>query len=232
MQNVGATIETGINDSVGTIKTGVLDGVTKIESSSKTIINQIETILREFLEEVERVTRDVVINKIVSFFTQIGDILNNAIVIPFKTLFEGLGSIFFSIFQILKKLADKIVGLPKCFPAYGLNAIIVTFNTMFNYGFTYVIKIISGMLSRLLPSFIMGFLRTLYNYITIVFNFVYSYTLGAIYKVVMKATGIDAWIQKCVSFDVDEQVDDMNNVFRNIANTFRHNFGNIPALRL
>jgi len=194
------TINSGVNNASTTIKTNISSGITDIKNTSADLTSQIDTKLSKFLKEVERVTNDAVISKLKGFFGQIKNILDKAIVHPFKTLFLGIGNIFFSIFNILKLIGDKITGLPGCVPAYMM------------YG---TINGISKFLRNSLPTFLMNAL-----------SFIYKYTIDVIFN----WTGINAWMNKCIMFDVDKEVNSMNNTFKEISNTFRDDFGNIPPI--
>jgi len=194
------TITSGVNKASDTIKTNVSKGVGEIQSTSANLTKEIDTKLSGFMKEVERVTKDVVIGKLKSFFDQIKNILDQAIVHPFKTLFLGIGNVFVSIFNILKLIGDKITGLPSCIPAYMI------------YG---TINGISTFLQSFLPTFLMDIL-----------SFFYKYTINVIFD----WTGINSWIDGCTSFNVDDEVNSMNNTFKNISNTFKSDFGNIPPI--
>ncbi len=195
------TITTGVNKASDTVKTNISKGVGDIQSTSANLTSEIDTKLSKFLKEVERVTNEAVIEKLKGFFGQIKNILDMAIVRPFKTLFLGIGNIFFSIFNILKLIGDKIVGLPGCVPAYMM------------YG---TINGVSKFLRSFLPNFLANAL-----------SFIYKYTINVIFN----WTGINAWMNKCIQFNVDKEVDSMNGTFKEISNTFRDSFGNIPPIK-
>jgi hypothetical protein len=194
------TITSGVNKASDTIKTNVSTGVNQIQATSANLTSEIDRKFSGFIKEVERVTKEVVIGKLKSFFSQIKNILDKAIVNPFKTLFLGIGDVFVSIFNILKLIGDKITSLPSCIPAYMI------------YG---TINGTSTFLRSFLPSFLMKGL-----------SFVYKYTIDVIFN----STGINSWLDSCTSFNVDDEVDNMDNTFKNISNTFRNDFGNIPSI--
>lgn len=194
------TITSGVNKASDNIKTNVTKGVGEIQSTSANLTKEIDTKLSGFMKEVERVTTEVVIGKLKSFFAQIKNILDKAIVNPFKTLFLGIGNVFVSIFNILKLIGDKITGLPNCIPAYMI------------YG---TINGISTFLRSFLPSFLMNIL-----------SFFYKYTINVIFD----WTGTNLWINRCTSFNVNNEVNNMNNTFKDISNTFKNDFGNIPPI--
>jgi archaellum component FlaC len=200
--NVGSTITNGINSSTNIIKSGVTSGVNDIKSTATNVTNQIDSKLSEFLKQVEDITKKVVLAKIMSFFEQIKYILDKAIVQPFQTLFFGIGTVFTSIFDIIKMIGDKIVGLPGCMPYYMIDAII---------------NGISGCLRYFLPKFIMSIL-----------SFIYDWTLNPI----LRWTRVSNSIDQCKSFNVNDKVEKMDGAFKDIANTFRKDFGQIPPLSL
>jgi len=202
IKDVGNTINDGINTSANVIKSGVTSGVNDIKNTAENITSEIDSKLKDFLKQVEDITKNVVLAKIMSFFNQIKYILDKAIVQPFKTLFFGIGTVFTAIFDIIKMVGDKIVGLPGCMPYYMTD------------GF---LNGISGGLRYFLPKFIMSIL-----------SFIYNWTLNPI----LRWTGVSKSIDKCKSFNVNDKVEKMDNAFKDIANTFRKDFGQIPPLTL
>lgn len=83
-----------INNISNTVKTDMNQGFDKVKNTTTEVTKEIEEKLVKFGKEVEQKTNDLVINKIKSFFEQLGNILEIVIVVPFKTLFIGIGDIF------------------------------------------------------------------------------------------------------------------------------------------
>jgi len=202
LEGVGKIVENGVVKTATEVKTGVESGVKDVKSSAIKITSEIDTKLKNFLKEVEDVTKNVVIAKILSFFDQLKNILDKAIVNPFKTLFIGIGSVFSEIFGIFRLIGDKIVNLPGCMTSYIIDG---------------TINSISSVLRSFLPAFIIKIL-----------SFIYNYTI----KLILNLTGYTTSIDQCKSFNINDKVNNINNTFKNISNTFRSDFGNIPPLKL
>jgi len=202
LEGVGKIVENGVVKTATEVKTGVESGVKEVKSTATRVTSEIDTKLKKFLNEVEDVTKNVVIAKILSFFDQLKNILDKAIVNPFKTLFIGIGNVFTEIFGILKMIGDKIVNLPGCMISYIIDS---------------TINAISSVLRSFLPAFIIKIL-----------SFIYNYTI----KLILNLTGYTTSIEQCKSFNINEKVNKINDKFKNISNTFKSDFGNIPPLKL
>jgi len=155
----------------------------------------------EFGKEVERKTNDLVINKIKSFFEQLGDILEIIIVVPFKTLFIGIGDIFLQVFAIIKMIGDKITSLPKCIFTYGIKSFSDSVQSIYRY---------------IMPTFIRNIITSIYN---LLFKWLVDYLL--------RIFGYTDAVRRCYEFNVDEKVDKMNDTLKNISRTFNSSFGKV-----
>ena len=118
-----------IPKEINNIKHDVTNSANKVQQVGNTITNEIDDKLSNFLKEVE----NLVINKIKSFFTQFGDILNDGLVNPIIVLFEGIGYIFLAIFGILQEIVNKIISIPNCIIIYIFGTIIDTLYAIYRY---------------------------------------------------------------------------------------------------
>ena len=186
-----------IPKEINNIKNDVTNSANKVQQVGNTITNEIDDKLTNFLKKVE----DLVINKIKSFFTQFGDILNDGLVNPIIVLFEGIGYIFLSIFGILQEIVNKIISLPSCIIIYIFGTIVDTLYAIYRY---------------ICPNFIRKYINYIYNIIIQPFiDFILTYT------------GFSSTINKCYSFNVNSKIDKMQNQFSKINTTFKNDFGKL-----
>jgi Skp family chaperone for outer membrane proteins len=187
-------------------------GVGQIENTATNITKQIDTKLDKFASTLERkilgqvralikTLETKLLGKIKDVFTQIGRVLNNAIVKPLLALFKGIGNIFIEIFNILKKIGFKIVSLPGCIIYYLINGII---------------DAIFGFLSWITPNFIEKPIVAIWNA-----------TIGALISWFLDWMGFIESSRKCYSFNINEEIGGMNKQLKNIETAFTKNFGNI-----
>jgi phage-related protein len=190
-----------INNTFNTVKTDMNQGFDKVKSTTTQVTKEIEDKLVKFGKEVEQKTNDLVINKIKSFFEQLGNILEIVIVVPFKTLFIGIGDIFLQIFAIIKMIGDKITSLPNCIFTYGIKSFTDSLQSIYRY---------------IIPTFIR-------NIITSIYNFLFKWLVDYILRVI----GYTDAVKRCYEFNVNDKVDNMNNTLKNISRTFNSSFGKV-----
>jgi hypothetical protein len=195
-----------VTDSVDSVKDEVTGGIKTIENTTVKIAGEIDDKLMKFLKEVERVTTEIVIGKITSFFKQLADIFNDGIIKPFKTLFYGIGNIFFTLFQILKMTADKIASLPKCILPYMFNGIL---------------DLIAGINRKIMPAFIRNITWK-----------IYQPTVGRVVDYAADMTGYTAAMNRCYAFDVNSKVDDMDHELNKISSAFENGFGKMDFTKI
>jgi hypothetical protein len=186
-----------IPKEINNIKNDVSNSVNKVEQVGNTITNEIDDKLTDFLTKVE----NLVINKIKSFFTQFGNILNDGLVNPIIVLFEGIGYMFLAIFDILKEIANKIISLPSCILIYMFGTIIDTLYAIYAY---------------ICPNFIRKYINYMYNII-----------IQPPIDFILKITGFSSTINKCYSFNVNSEINKMQNQFSKINTTFKNDFGKL-----
>ena len=186
-----------IPKEINNIKNDVSNSVNKVEQVGNTITNEIDDKLTSFLTKVE----NLVINKIKSFFTQFGNILNDGLVNPIIVLFEGIGYMFLAIFDILKEIANKIISLPSCILIYMFGTIIDTLYAIYAY---------------ICPNFIRKYINYMYNII-----------IQPPIDFILKITGFSSTINKCYSFNVNSEINKMQNQFSKINTTFKNDFGKL-----
>ena len=186
-----------IPKEINNIKNDVSNSVNKVEQVGNTITNEIDDKLTDFLTKVE----NLVINKIKSFFTQFGNILNDGLVNPIIVLFEGIGYMFLAIFDILKEITNKIISLPSCILIYMFGTIIDTLYAIYAY---------------ICPNFIRKYINYMYNII-----------IQPPIDFILKITGFSSTINKCYSFNVNSEINKMQNQFSKINTTFKNDFGKL-----
>jgi hypothetical protein len=186
-----------IPKEINNIKNDVSNSVNKVEQVGNTITNEIDDKLTSFLTKVE----NLVIDKIKSFFTQFGNILNDGLVNPIIVLFEGIGYMFLSIFGILKEIVNKIISLPSCILIYMFGTIIDTLYAIYAY---------------ICPNFIRKYI-----------NYIYNIIIQTPIDFILKFTGFSSTINKCYSFNVNSEIDKMQNQFSKINTTFKNDFGKL-----
>jgi hypothetical protein len=186
-----------IPKEINNIKNDVSNSVNKVEQVGNTITNEIDDKLTSFLTKVE----NLVINKIKSFFTQFGNILNDGLVNPIIVLFEGIGYMFLAIFDILKEIANKIISLPSCILIYMFGTIIDTLYAIYAY---------------ICPNFIRKYI-----------NYIYNIIIQPPIDFILKITGFSSTINKCYSFNVNSEINKMQNQFSKINTTFKNDFGKL-----
>jgi hypothetical protein len=186
-----------IPKEINNIKNDVTNSANKVQQVGNTITNEIDDKLSNFLKEVE----NLVINKIKSFFTQFGDILNDGLVNPIIVLFEGIGYIFLAIFGILQEIVNKIISIPNCIIIYIFGTIIDTLYAIYRY---------------ICPNFIRKYI-----------NYIYDIIIQPPIDFILKITGFSSTINKCYSFNVNSKIDKMQNQFSKINTTFKNDFGKL-----
>jgi predicted PurR-regulated permease PerM len=141
------------------------------------------------------------IGKLEKIFTQIPKALDKALVKPFLALFVGLGNVFVQLFNILKKIGNKIVSLPGCILYFVIN------NS---------VDATLAFISWLTP-----------NWIERPFKAIWKPTIGRIISWFLNWIGYSSSLRKCLAFNVNEELAKMGNNFKKIGKEFRKNFGKI-----
>lgn len=169
----------------------------KIPKQVNSVSDEIKKAPKQIISEVET----VVTKKLQSVFTQIGDIFMDGIVKPILAVFIGIQTIFVQIFNILKKIVDKIISLPSCMFTYLFKTIIDTFYSIYAY---------------IIPKFIRSPVSTIYNY-----------TLRFIVDPIAEYSGYNSSVRRCYGFNVDKEVDKMNQKLQDIDKSFKKDFGKL-----
>jgi hypothetical protein len=139
------------------------------------------------------------INKIKKFGENIGELIKGGIVTPFMTLFEAVGHMFVMTGNIAMKVIGKIKSLPNCSILY-----------MFQSVFAIVNKIYKG----ILPGFLKDIMST-----------IYKYTLKMPLESISDWIGLTDWWDKCLSFNVDDEVNSIRSKFEQVGPAFKNSFG-------
>lgn len=169
----------------------------KIPNQVNSVSKEIQNAPKQIISEVET----VVTKKLKSVFTQIGDIFMDGIVNPILTVFIGIQTIFIQIFNILKKIVDKIISLPSC---------------MFTYLFKTIIDTIYAIYASIIPRFIRSPIST-----------IYKYTLRFLVDPIAEYSGYNSSVKRCYGFNVDKEVGKMNEKLNDIDKSFKKDFGKL-----
>jgi predicted PurR-regulated permease PerM len=207
----------GITKSVNAIPNEINKVGTKLESQTKKMGKEIEDNTqkmgkeiednaKKMGKEIEAKTINVLVVKLKSIFTQLGDLFNDSIISPIITLINNIGNIFVQIFGILEEIGNKIVSLPGCLLTY---AITESLNTFFYF------------YRSILPKFIRDIFTNIYNY---TFKFVFDF-IGRI-------TGYDASYDRCYGFNISNEVNKINSNLTNINTAFKKDFGNLDFSKI
>ena len=167
---------------------------------------EIEEKTKKMGAEIEEKTVNIVVVKIKSIFTQLGDLFNDSIINPIITLFNNLGNIFIQIFGILQEIGNKIVSLPGCLLTYSITE---TLNTFFSF------------YRAIIPTFIRNIFSTIYKY---TFKFIFDF-IGSI-------TGYDKSHDRCYGFNISNEISNINSNLTNINKSFKKDFGNLDFSKI
>ena len=175
--------------------------VNSIGNTVNNLPKQIDNKMNSLGKQIEKNTVDFFEKKMKSIFTQLGDVFNKGLVEPMFSLIAGIGSIFVFLFQVLKIIVDKIISLPNCILFY-------VFGSIGSF---------SNMIYRsIMPKFIRNIIYT-----------IYSYTIKFIVDWIGFSTGYTKSSQKCYSFNVKDEISNMNDKFKKIDSNFKNNFGRL-----
>lgn len=148
---------------------------------------------------VKRITS--IEKKIKNIFKLIPRVLNNSIIKPLEALFKGIGNVFVQLYNILKKIINKIISLPGCILYYVIGT---TSSAIF------------GFISWLTPNWIERPIKRIWNA-----------TFGRILSWILKRIGYTDASRKCYAFNVSEEVNKMRNGFKKTTTAFKKGFGKI-----
>ena len=188
----------GLSDMSNTI-----DKLVSVADDIPKEINNIKNDVSNSVNKVEQVGNTITneIDDKLTFFTQFGNILNDGLVNPIIVLFEGIGYMFLAIFDILKEIANKIISLPSCILIYMFGTIIDTLYAIYAY---------------ICPNFIRKYI-----------NYIYNIIIQPPIDFILKITGFSSTINKCYSFNVNSEINKMQNQFSKINTTFKNDFGKL-----
>jgi phage-related protein len=176
----------------------IKDEVRDAKNQIKDIFAQLKGIPQLIIDKIEKKV-EWLIKKIKRFGENIGELIKGGIVTPFITLFEALGNMFVMIGDIALKVIDKIKSLPNCSILYMLQSV-----------FAVIDKVYKGILP--------GFLRD-------IMSTIYKYTLKIPLETISDWLRLTEWWDKCLSFNVDEEVNSIRDKFKEVGPAFRNSFG-------
>ena len=157
-----------------------------------------DTIKTELIDPIKEKLEGL-IRKIKQLGENIGEVIKGGIVTPFMTLFEAIGHMFVMTGNIAMKVIDKIKTLPNCSILYIFQSLFATINAIYKY-------------------FIPGFLES-------IFSTIYAYTLKIPLEYMSRLVGLDKWWDKCLSFNVDDEVNSIRDKFNEVGPAFKDSFG-------
>lgn len=205
IQKVG-NVANNLGKEVTNLGKTVSNGIKQAEKTTTKAVNQIDDKLKDFKNTVLKEANDLVIKKIENLFTGLGKVLNDGIVKPLIALFTGIGNIFMQLFEILKKMGYKIVSLPGCILFYLING---------------TVSSILGIISIFVPSWIERPIASIWNA-----------TFGKLIDWFLGLVGYTAASKKCYGFNVDEEIDNMNDSFKKIGKSFTKDFGRLDFKKI
>lgn len=191
-----------IPKEISSIKNEISDSTNVVKKS----VTQIDDKLDDFLKEVKKTTVDIVTEKITSVLKQIGDIFQTALINPIVVLFTGIGNIFVGIFGILREIGNKIVSLPGC---------------MITYLFTGIFDIFYSIYKAIMPQVIRNIISKIYN---ATLKYVVDWILGFI--------GYTDSARKCYKFDINGDINTIENSAKKIGDTFTSDFGRLDFSKI
>jgi len=219
IKNVGNDVK-NVSNSVGKSVTRVVDdtkniskeienkvnsAVKKIEKEGNRITNLIDDKFMWFIGEVEKSVKDIVNNKILGFFNELGRALERGLVDPIVVLFTGIGQVFVLLVDILMMIISKITSLPDCVPYYGWGA-----------G--------SGMAKKFMP----GWLNSIVGFFVSLGQWIVNLLKPLL---VLIGIDVDGWRKaikkKCYDFPAKRKTEEMENVMKKAGDHFIKNFGRI-----
>lgn len=169
----------------------------EIQNAPKQIINDVERVVTKKINEVE----NVFTKKIRSVLDQIVQIFMDAIVNPIISVFVGIKTIFVEIFNILKKITDKIITLPSCMTTYLTKTITDTIYAIY---------------ASIIPRIIRSPISTIYHY-----------TLRFPVDFIAERSGYNSSVKKCYGFNVNNEINNMNKKLNDINKAFTNDFGRL-----
>jgi len=187
------------------IENKVNSAVKKIEEEGNRITNLIDEKFMWFIKEVEKAVKDIVNNKILGFFNELGRALERGLVDPVVVLFTAIGQVFVLLGDIIMMIINKIISLPDCVPHYGWGA---------------------G--SQMAKKFMPGWLNSIVDFFTSLGQWIAN-----LFKPLLILIGIDvdgwrkAIKEKCYDFPAKRKTEEMENVMKKAGDNFIKNFGRI-----
>ena len=165
------------------------------------VIDPIKNLVDEARSNMRMVIRFItqLPGKIKQFGENIGELLKVGLVDPFMTLFEAMGHMFVMTGNIVMKIIDKIKTLPNCSILYIFQSVYATVNAIYK---------------AILPGFIVDIMST-----------IYTYTLKILVDFISWLFGLDEWWDKCLSFNVDDEVNSIKDKFDQVGPAFKNSFG-------
>jgi predicted PurR-regulated permease PerM len=199
-------LEGEITSATNKLEGEITSATNKLEGEITSATNKLDQQIKSGINDLRSEMQKYVVDKFVSVFTQIGNMLKAGIIDPLTFMFVGLGNVFTQIFNIIKMVGEKIVSLPSC---------------IFLYMFQGVLDTIYGIYMFILPNIITGPINTLYRN-----------SLGIIINWFSDITGYTAAYNKCYKFNVNDEVDKMTQQFNQIGQKFNGDFGKIDFSKI
>ena len=147
------------------------------------------------------------------------------IIQPLLGFFVAIGNVFRQLIEILLKIVQKIVELPKCMPVFMAAGMKDSFRAVYKL---------------IIPSWIRDIISLIWLYIVTyplwvmykIFVVPLDFILNAIFGVSIEKTFNDLFKNECYNFNVDKQVASMAGGFTSAATNFTKNFGKMDVSKL
>jgi len=204
--NIEAKIEEKITKKIdmvkNTIKKELIDPITEeiknAKNQIKDIFAQLKGIPQLIIDKIEKKV-EWLLTKIKRFGENIGDLVKGGIIKPFMTLFQAMGHMFVMTGKIAMKVIDKIKSLPNC-------------------SIIYMFKSVYGIFRAIYKDYLPGFIRD-------IISTIYKYILKVPLEYISCLIGLTAWWDKCLSFNVDDEVNSIKKKFNQVGPAFKKTFG-------
>ena len=204
--SIEAKIEEKITKKIdmvkNTIKKELFDPITEeiknAKNQIKDIFSKLAGIPQLIIDKIEQKV-EWLLTKIKRFGQNIGDLVKGGIIQPFMTLFQAMGHMFVMTGKIAMKVIDKIKSLPNC-------------------SIIYMFKSVYGIFHAIYKDYIPGFIRD-------IISTIYTYTLKVPLEYLSCLIGLTAWWDKCLSFNVDDEVNSIKKKFNQVGPAFKKTFG-------
>jgi len=212
-------IKTEVGNDFKTVKTFAETSVEKIKQEAKTLkdetVGKIDTLIYNVKQVIKFITNFP--QKINDILTGLGKILIDGLVTPFTSIFGAVNSIFSLIVASFEQIIDKIVTLPSCLSIYLIKGWVDAIYAFYIWITpTFLLDIFDA-----IASYISDFLFYITN---CVFYLIGLEQVSSKHNYLSWITGYGDSLDKCVSFNLNDNKRKMLQSFDEVKNSFA-NYG-------